>query len=216
MLFRSDVGNNNFPSLSSQGESLANAINDTGQVAGIDQTGAVLWNNGIPTHLGPGYAYAINASGQVVGGGANGEATLWSNSTVTKLNSLGRLQSEAFGINNVGQIVGLVSNGNGDTHATLWENGTATDLNSLISANDVAAGWVLNYARGINDNGSIVGIASNNILGITGQAFLLSYVAAIPEADTSAMLLLGLSLFGFMVRRHKKQYQLTSQAITIF
>ena len=36
------------------------------------------------------------------------------------------------------------------------------------------------------------------------QAFLLQSVAAVPEADTSAMLLMGAGVMGFMARRRKQ------------
>jgi hypothetical protein len=78
----------------------------------------------------------------------------------------------------------------------------ATDLNSFLSASTLSEGWVLERAYDINDSGSIVGSASNYVLGVQ-RSFLLQSVAAIPEADTSAMLLTGLGVMGFMVRRRK-------------
>lgn len=60
------------------------------------------------------------------------------------------------------------------------------------NSNTTNAGWVLTSALDINDKESIVGVASNSILGITEHAFLLA--APVPEPETYAMLLAGLGL----------------------
>lgn len=211
--------------------STANSINASGQVVGVSQSTyqqtngfsvlrATLWSDGTITDLGTlggnlysiSEASSINNSGQIVGYSAtsNGRshAALWSNGTITDLGTLGGVSSWAKSINALGQIVGSSTiNGDGsqnyynDNRATLWNGTDITDLNSFLSPTDVADGWVLNDARGINDSGSIVGSASNSILGIQSQAFLLTPV---PEADTSAMLLTGLGVLGFAARRRKK------------
>jgi len=64
--------------------------------------------------------------------------------------------SEAFEINNTGQIVGVSQYQNSPIvyHAFLHENGTIKDLSKLIGCD---TGWVLNEARSINDSGIIVG-----------------------------------------------------------
>jgi probable HAF family extracellular repeat protein len=196
-------------------------INSSGQIVGISFTQegnhAALWSNGSITDLGTlgnGYvsqASSINDSGQIVGWSASEaagmiRATLWSNGGVADLGALhsGGV-SNANSINNLGQIVGWSSI---DTNylqiaATLWSNGNIIDLNTLLSASDVAAGWKLISANSINDNGSIVGQARNNLLGIHAGAFLMS-VTPVPEADTSAMLLMGAGVMGFMARRRKQ------------
>ena len=92
--------------------------------------------------------------------------------------------------------------GDVDRHATLWNGSVLTDLNSFLDASTVSAGWVLNEAYGINDNGWIVGYASNSLLGINSHAFLMS-IAAVPEPDSYAMMLMGLGLIGFVARRRK-------------
>jgi probable HAF family extracellular repeat protein len=200
------------------GYSYATAINDSGQIVGASNTTsgqhATLWSNGTITDLGTlggvsSYAVSINNSGQIVGysnfSGANGyHATLWSNGVAIDLGTLGGNNSSATAINALGQIVGSSSVADAQTdRATLWNGITAVDLNSFLSADALSAGWELNSANDINDNGWIVGQASNNLLGIYNQAFLLTPVAVVPEADTSAMLLMGLGLFGFIVRNRK-------------
>ena len=88
----------------------------------------------------------------------------------------------------------------GARHATLWNGATVTDLNSFLDASTVSAGWVLYEATGINDNGWIVGNASNSLLGIQSHAFLLTPV---PEAETWAMMLTGLGLVGWTTLRRR-------------
>ena len=192
-------------------------INDSGLVVGSSLTSdgvtfkATMWDGLNATDLGTlggagSLARSINASGQIVGVSdtSNGRqhATLWDNGIAT---DLGTLTDQSFGysyangINASGSVVGW-SNAASGQHATLWSNGTITDLNSSLDVTAVNDGWVLNRARAINDNGWIVGQASNSLLGISSQAFLL---APVPEADTSAMLLMGAGVMGFMARRRK-------------
>jgi probable HAF family extracellular repeat protein len=213
---------------------IAYTINNLGQVVGYSNIEgdvaqhATLWNGTSATDLGTlggsfSAAISINDQGQTVGVATNAAgasyATLWNGTSAVALESLGgpqtflpsindtivgnrSLQSFAWDINNSGQIVGYSNITDGlTTRATLWNNTTPIDLNSLLTASDVNAGWVLVDATGINDNGSIVGSASNTLLDIPYIAFLLSPV---PEADTSAMLLIGLGVMSFMVRRRKK------------
>ena len=75
---------------------------------------------------------------------------------MTDLGTLGGTQSNAFGINDEGQVVGSSQLASGTvTHAFLYSGGAMTDLNSL--ADNSAAGWTLTQASGINDLGWIVG-----------------------------------------------------------
>ena len=196
--------------------SRAVAINNSGLVVGSSLTSdgngyhATLWNGTIATDLGTlggsySIARAINDSGQIVGWSnltdGSQHATLWNNGIATDLGLLGGFYSYANGINSSGKVVGWSSTASGVTHATMWDGTTAIDLNSFLSPSQVADGWVLDTARAINENGSIVGGAYNTLLGITSQAFIL---AAVPELNTNVMLLMGLGLFGFMARRQNQ------------
>ncbi|MDO8937736.1 MAG: hypothetical protein Q7U98_01095 [Methylicorpusculum sp.] len=186
--------------------SQATAINDAGLVAGyayttIDTTfrHATIWNSSGVTDLGTlggdySEATAINDAGQVVGfsylaGNAIRHASLWNGTTVTDLGTLGGLNSVANDINNAGQIVGSsnILNDGGEFyipadlyHAALWQDSSVTDLNNFLDANTVSAGWVLTMALGINDNGWIVGSATNSVLGIRSRPFLLIPPVSIP------------------------------------
>jgi probable HAF family extracellular repeat protein len=156
----------------------ASAMNNRGQITGFAENGTVdsscsanatnnriqlpvIWEDGkaraLPT-VGSdpdGEANAINDRGQAVGYSGTCIAALhpvlWEkNGTVLALPDLGT-GGFAFGINNQGQIVGLVSSPDGTTfYAALWRNGALTNLRTLPG--DHAA-----IASGINDKGQVVG-----------------------------------------------------------
>ena len=169
------------PPLPGDSTSAATAINDLGQVVGISgacgvavggvsATHAVLWQNGVPTDIGNlgGHSWntptAINNHGTVVGfslragqdGTRNFEAFIWT--SVTGIRPLGMppgdIRSEASGINNKDQVVGL-SRAPSGLRAMLWQNGIVTDLNNLT----LPGSPYLLYANDINDAGQIVGEA---------------------------------------------------------
>lgn len=201
--------------------SFARGINDAGQVVGYSRiTGditnhATLWNGTTAIDLGSlggekaaSNAYAINNSSKIVGGSTNAQgvyhATLWSNGEIFDLGELGGGYSEAVAINNVGQIVGRSSTSDFQTHATLWNGTSIIDLNTLLDTSTINAGWVLYNANDINDFGWIVGSARNYMTGAS-TSYLLS-LAPVPEPESYAMMLVGLSfIIGFT--RRKKHYQ---------
>lgn len=87
-------------------------------------------------------------------GNAARHAFLYSNGTMNDLGTLGGgMNSQAFGINNNGQVVGYAIMANAQ-HAFLYSGGSLLDLNNLLSP---GSGWTLSDARGINDLGQIVG-----------------------------------------------------------
>ena len=142
---------------------------------------AVVWQNGAVSDLGNlgGQAWntpdAMNQQGQIVGfsdlpgdadGNPNFHAIFWPKTggpqcegRCIDLGTLsGDVLSEATGINNQNQIVGL-SIGAGSpfgSRAFLWENGRMVDLNSLV-----VPGTTLQLVVGgdINDRGEITGAA---------------------------------------------------------
>jgi probable HAF family extracellular repeat protein len=178
--------------------SAATAINDAGQVVGISgicsnavggfsAIHAVIWQNGKPADMGNigGAAWntpmAINRNGVVVGfanvqpGGALlAHAFIWTRSG--GMRDLGTLsgqgadaQSQALGINDQGQVVGLsCTAGFASCQAFLWQNDVMTNLISLV-----APGYddQLIQASDINDAGVITGEAADS------SGDVLSFVA---------------------------------------
>lgn len=169
------------PPLPGDSTSAATAINDLGQVVGISgacgvavggvsAAHAVLWQNGVPTDIGNlgGHSWntptAINNHGTVVGfslragqdGTRNFEAFIWTSATGIRPLGMpaGDIRSEALGINNKDQVVGL-SRAPSGLRAILWQNGIVTDLNNLT----LPGSPYLLYANDINDAGQIVGEA---------------------------------------------------------
>src|SRR6266542_2426362 len=148
------------------------SINNPGQVVGFGETPdgirAFLMGSGGVTNLGSlgglnSYAFGINGNAEVVGhidtpDGAR--AFLYRGGAVTNLGTLGGTNSYAYGVNNLTQVAGSSANGgHAGMHAFLWQNGRLINLNSLVPEN---SGWELQEARGINDNGQIVGWGSHN------------------------------------------------------
>ena len=147
---------------------------------------------------------AINDTGQIVGFSTTPQAThafLYSAGTMTDLGVLvGAVQSDAFGINDAGTVVGESAWASGTAHAFIYSrDGPMEDLNALIPPD---SGWILESANGTNDNGQIVGIGispSGN-----EHAFLLNPVA---EPSSIAMLAAAaccLLIFGRYRRRRFK------------
>ena len=156
---------------------------------------AVLWEDGRPIDLGNigGHGWntptSINNQGQIVGFANQGGDLINGNLAVkfhaflwTKdrgMQDLGTLPgdaiSEALGINESGQVVG-VSYGAGFSHPRgfLWQDGRMMDLNSLIPA---GSNLTLQVAGDINDRGEITGTAFDSSTK-TSPAFL-----ALPRKD---------------------------------
>jgi probable HAF family extracellular repeat protein len=161
------------------------SINERGQVVGIsgicDQAvgrytarHALLWDkNGKKTidlgNLGAPYWNTptnINQRGDVVGfaGAPNDpdgnflQAFIWTKERGMKgLGFLpGDVHSEAYGLNERRQVVGLSCDANGNCRAFIWQNGVMRDLNDFKPANYTKT---LEQARDINDEGEIAGRA---------------------------------------------------------
>lgn len=141
------------------GSSEANDINNRGQVVGVAASHAVLWEKGTMIDLGVlagccSIAHGINARGTIVGSSSTGidgdiHAVLWDRGTIVDLGVLpGDSRSEAFAINNSGQIVGT-SHTQQTGRAFIWEKGTMSELPGLGSQD--------NSASDINERGQVVG-----------------------------------------------------------
>lgn len=111
------------------------------------------------------------------------------------------LQFESFGLprfNDAGQIVGQYLL-DGTTFSFLASATTNEVINLSLEEDLIAAGWSNIVASDINNLGQISGTGTIN--GST-RAFLLTPV---PEPETYAMMLAGLSMLGYARRRKTKQ-----------
>jgi probable HAF family extracellular repeat protein len=127
---------------------------DNGKIVDLGNLGAPWWNT--PTN--------INQRGDVVGfaGAPNDpdgnflQAFIWT--AAAGMQGLGFLpgdvHSEAYGINERRQVVGLSCDADGNCRAFIWENGVMTDLNALKPASYTAR---LEQARDINEASEIAG-----------------------------------------------------------
>ena len=175
------------PLVSGDTSGAATAINNKGQIVGIsgicDQAvgrytakHAVLWDDGRVSNIGNLGAeiwitpMAINQHGDIVGFGATGaddingdflRAFIWNRrdgiKQIDPLPLADHVYSQANGINERGQVVGISCTVEGDCLGFLWENGVMSNLGDP----NVVPGFngVIINAQDINDEGEITGRA---------------------------------------------------------
>ena len=162
--------------------SIGAGINDRGQVVGHSFTNgntadhAFLYSGGQMQDLGAlgtasasnkSVALRINEHGQIVGYGylhndsGISHAFLYSSGQLRDLGTLpGNDSSQAYDINNRGEIVGAFLNAtNVSIGAFFYVGGQMWDLNKLLAPN---LGWTITNATGINDAGQIAGTGTLN------------------------------------------------------
>lgn len=153
-------------------------INNAGQIIGSCYAYALVYTPGKGvTNLGTGYTGGINEHGQIVGRGANSEVFLYTPGLGTvNLGTLGGKYSEAYDINETGQIVGLSEDNNGRQRAFL-----CTSSNDMVDLGDLGGDY--SYAASINDAGVIVGRSSlGNTYG--SHAFVYKQCVGMKDIDT--------------------------------
>jgi len=190
-----DIEIEQLPLLPGDTSSAATAINNRGQVVGISgicdkavgrhtARHAVLWDKGEALDLGnigaPHWVTptAINEQGDVVGfasiRGAGPDDEIFSAFLWTKRDGIQDLDelpgdnfSQAWGINDRGQVVGLSCGANG-CRAVIWRNGVVEDLNKFKGSYP----FHLESAKDINDSGEITGRAIINPSPVEREAYL--------------------------------------------
>jgi probable HAF family extracellular repeat protein len=152
--------------------SKASALNDAGEVAGISETPtasiATMFSGGKATSISTlgssvSLANAINRSGEIAGWNSydsnpnfDPQAFLYSNGSMQNINSPSLFPSgtEAYGINNAGEVVGTGYINSSTFHAFLYSGGKMKDLGP--------SGAFQATAYAINTTGQIVGTYSLN------------------------------------------------------
>lgn len=132
-------------------------LTDTG--CDPNQKGTYILQDGMLTRLAADVK-DINDAGQVVGSFTTDSgivhAFVWQDGVLTDLGTLDNNYSNANAINREGLVVGnsITQHGPPTHHAIVWHKGVLTDLNDLIPS---SSGWVLEYARDVNNVGQIAG-----------------------------------------------------------
>jgi probable HAF family extracellular repeat protein len=126
-------------------------LSNNQQRAFIWSSGTAMRNLGL-LHASDGYSTAngVNSSGQVVG--ASGDfAFLWqSGSGMQDLGNLGGVGTIAYGINNLGDVVGSSNTSDGSTHAFFW-----TASSGMQDIGNLGIGSI---AYAINDSEQVAGM----------------------------------------------------------
>jgi probable HAF family extracellular repeat protein len=127
---------------------------DGGNVNGcFNESPYVYTPGGPPKTIQPmGTLQGINGHGDVIGFDVDGISFIIRGGNKTSLGTLGGSNSQAFGLNDAGQVVGssLVNNSGSSIHAFLWQAGRMVDIGGL-------PGFRTAEAFGINQAGQIVG-----------------------------------------------------------
>ncbi len=184
--------------------SVAYDLNSTGLIVGNadDAAGqrACMWTESGPVNLGGlsggswTTARAINDQGGIIlwgrpAGSTDNRATYWDGdilSPVIDLGTFGGIESWAYGLNNLGHVVGWAELEIGTYHAYVWDGNSKTDLGTL--------GGHFSSAYGINDRGVIVGFAHD----ANGNTHAVRWIP-VPEPALTGILFAALATLQVLV-----------------
>lgn len=160
------------------GTAVAYAINDSGEVVGSSVTAngsnhPFLYSNSKLTDLGTlgspqggawwNSAEGINNSGTVVGysytnqNNAAFRGFIWKNGKMIEMGTLGGSLSQAYAINNLGQVTGIAYLKSGAAHAFITDT-SGKNMKDLGALQEISDSW----GFGINDSGVVVGQSYTN------------------------------------------------------
>ena len=88
---------------------------------------------------------------------------------ITEIGTLGGETSEAFGLNNLGDVVGAAATRAGDQHAFLYRTGQILDLGTLTGGSS-------SRANAINDRGDVIGYSAINAFGPPFRELIQGFV----------------------------------------
>jgi probable HAF family extracellular repeat protein len=165
------------------GNTTAWGINNSGQIAGVSNSRAVLWSNAdaTPQDLGDlggptSFAYRIFNNGRIVGWADKPDydgltvyhAFLYDNGSMIDLGTLASDQNYYYGgfslayyTNNYGKVVGIASTSDWSYHAFVWDQtGGMTDLGTNPDHPEHEG-----YASVINESGNIIAGCSHDSTG---------------------------------------------------
>jgi probable HAF family extracellular repeat protein len=142
------------------GNGVTAAVNSRGDVVGEAQPyGDAVWRDGQPSLLGM-EPHDINDRGQVAGiwgWWLLQRAAVWEDGRLTVLGTLGGWNSQAYAVNESGQVMGLSDTASGERHVFLWDDGEMIDLTPHANDSD-ASPWPI----AMNDAGQVVGYSETN------------------------------------------------------
>lgn len=166
---------NGAPTAVGSGGGNAMAVNESGQLAGMQNGQAFRTVGGQVEFLGTlaggnwAAAYGINRAGDVAGYGETASGLMRgfvsSNGQLQQIGTLGGNSSYAMALNDANQVVGHATRADGHLEAFLYYNGTISGLGTL--------GGVGSFAYGINQAGSVVGSSW-----VAGDATMAAFVFA--------------------------------------